>query len=402
MRLPLPSVLRIRSTSGKPGAGEAPLAPMPRGVVILLHLGYWGMYLLLLALIFALLQAQARTAQGRTPMDLFGLLFRSRLTFQLIIPNVVAFYIAYGILAPRFLATRRFGAFLAGGVLGALTASAVSLIGIPARIIDISSIHISAHRAMPFIVATAGLATIHMTIATIMRGFVGWYDDFAEKDALRRRTTEVEVALTRATLDPHFLFNTLNNIDTLIGRAPETASIYLTRLSELLRFVLYDSRADLVPLDAELAFLDKYIALQQLRLRNPETVTYAVRGNRQGSLIAPMLLVPFVENAFKHASGQRTPGSIVVDIAIDRDSLTFTCANRYDPQRRDDDAGARPALIGGLGNELIRRRLDLLYPSRHTLQTDDRDAVYSVHLSVQLASAPVSSSDYALHALSHR
>ncbi|BAH40296.1 two-component histidine kinase [Gemmatimonas aurantiaca T-27] len=363
---------------------------MPRGVVLLLHAGYWAMYLLLMALIFALVQAQTRS-----PMGLVTLLFRSRLAFQLIVPNVVAFYIAYGILAPRFLATRRFGAFILGGLVALLSASAVSLAGVPSRILDPSSIYIAANRITPFLMATGGIAAIHVTIATIMRGFVGWYDDFAERDALRRRTTEMEVALMRATLDPHFLFNTLNNIDTLITRAPETASLYLTRLSELLRFVLYDSRADLVPLDTELAFLDKYIALQRLRLRNPDTVTYAVRGNRQGSLIAPMLLVPFVENAFKHASGQKATGAIAVDIAVDNTSLRFTCANRYDPARRDQAVTDGTALAGGLGNDLIRRRLELLYAGRFTLQIDDQDAVYSVHLSVQLASAPISPS---LHA----
>jgi hypothetical protein len=402
MLLPIPFRLR-RDT------GETPLSPMPRGVVLLLHAGYWAMYLLLMALIFALVQAQTRS-----PMGLVTLLFRSRLAFQLIVPNVVAFYIAYGFLAPRFLATRRFGAFILGGFIALLSASAVSLAGVPSRILDASSIHIAANRIAPFLMATGGIAAIHVTIATIMCGFVGWYDDFAERDALRRRTTEMEVALMRATLDPHFLFNTLNNIDTLITRAPDTASLYLTRLSELLRFVLYDSRADLVPLDTELAFLDKYIALQRLRLRNPDMVTYAVRGHRQGSLIAPMLLVPFVENAFKHASGQKATGAIAIDIAVDGPSLRFTCANRYDPARRDHALANRSALAGGLGNDVIRRRLELLYADRFTLQIDDRDAVYSVHLSVQLASAPMSSdsplvaasatpvaSATAAHALSH-
>lgn len=211
MLLPIPFRLR-RDT------GETPLSPMPRGVVLLLHAGYWAMYLLLMALIFALVQAQTRS-----PMGLVTLLFRSRLAFQLIVPNVVAFYIAYGILAPRFLATRRFGAFILGGLVALLSASAVSLAGVPSRILDPSSIYIAANRITPFLMATGGIAAIHVTIATIMRGFVGWYDDFAERDALRRRTTEMEVALMRATLDPHFLFNTLNNIDTLITRAPETA-----------------------------------------------------------------------------------------------------------------------------------------------------------------------------------
>nr|WP_240979034.1 histidine kinase [Longimicrobium terrae] len=212
-----------------------------------------------------------------------------------------------------------------------------------------------------------------------MRGFVGWYGDLRVKEELARRTREVETALLRARLDPHFLFNTLNNIDVLITRDAAAASAYLNKLCDIMRFVLYEARAETIPLTAELAYIEKYLDLERIRSANPRHVHYAVEGDPAGLRITPMIFIPFIENAFKHAVAARTGNTIDVAVRVDGGRVRFCCANRH----RGAHGPALPS--GGVGNAVMARRLALLYPDRHALDVSDRDDTYTVRLTVDLA-----------------
>lgn len=268
---------------------------MPRSVVAVLHIGYWGLYLLLIA-------TMVIGSRMNTPVPQF--LFSTSAGFLLIAPNVVAFYVEYLLLAPRWFPRKRFGLVALFSVLTALSTSLLCAV-----VLGVASSHVtpvsrtSLANAAAFISWLSVLALIHMTLALVIRGFISWYEDIAVKEQLRQKTSEVEAALLRARLDPHFLFNTLNNIDVLIMRDALAATNYVNQLSDILRFVLYEARAERVPLDAELAYFDKYIALQRIRMTNPRVVSYTLSGATRGLSIAPMLLIPFVENAFKHGAG---------------------------------------------------------------------------------------------------
>jgi two-component system, LytTR family, sensor kinase len=338
---------------------------MPRRLVALLHAGYWALYLLLLAIVLASLR-------GPLPASL-------RVGLLLVVPNVVAFYVAYGLLFPRLFARQRFGAALFWGAAAALAIAAATraLLWLLAR--DRLPSPVTPGSLAIGVVLIALLAAIHQTIAVVLRGFIGWVDDLALKQELARKTADVESALVRAKLDPHFLFNTLNNIDVLIARDPATASAYLLELSEILRFVLYQARAERIPLQDELRYVERYVALQRLRSAHPGFVTLEITGDASACSIAPMLLIPFIENAFKHSGGQRGEAAIAIRVAVEDARLVFECTNR---QVR----GANPTDgAGGLGNDLMRRRLALLYPSRHTLDIAERDGQYSVSMTVETA-----------------
>jgi LytS/YehU family sensor histidine kinase len=211
----------------------------------------------------------------------------------------------------------------------------------------------------------------------VIRGFIGWYGDVKVKEDLLRKNHEVELALVRSRLDPHFLFNTLNNIDVLITKDPSRASTYLKELSELMRFVLYGSRQETIPLAEELGFIEKYIRLEQIRVARAGFIVHQVEGSPGAIQIAPMSFIPFIENAFKHSAGQREDGTIACRVVIEAGRVRFECRNRY-------GAMSNGAAAGGLGNDLIRRRLELLYPGRHSLEVSDRDHLYSVALSLDL------------------
>jgi two-component system, LytTR family, sensor kinase len=348
-RRPAPSriVTSMPAHSSRAASQSAPtLVPrLPQYLVAMLHVGYWGLYLILLTVLII------GTRSGMRPGRV---LFGTSAGFLLIVPNVVAFYVQYFLLTPRLFPKRRFGTLTALTVLTALATSMLcgAVLAISAG--KVPPVFQDWKNAVAFIAWLAVLALIHMTIAMVMRGFISWYDDIAVKEQLTRRTGEVEAALIRAKLDPHFLFNTLNNIDVLIMRDAVAASQYLNQLSDILRFVLYEARSERVPLSAELAYFDKYIALQRIRIANPKLVSYELNGATDNLLIAPMLLIPFVENAFKHAAGQRDDHSIVVAISVDDAHLTFVCSNGYQPARRTQSADSSDLVAGGLGQELIQ------------------------------------------------
>jgi|APMI01.1.fsa_nt_gi sensor histidine kinase YesM len=362
---------------------------LPQYLVAVLHVGYWGLYLLLLALF--IIGTRSGAAPGRV-------LFSTSAGFLLIAPNVAAFYMQYLVLTPRLFPKRQFGRLTAFTVLTALVTSTVCAAALAAMSGGVPSVFREWRNAAAFIAWLTALALIHMTISMVMRGFISWYDDIAVKEQLTKRTNEVEAALLRAKLDPHFLFNTLNNIDVLILRDAAAASQYLNQLSDILRYVLYDARAERVSLEAELAYFDKYIALQRLRVANTKLVSYELTGSTDGLMIAPMLLIPLIENAFKHAAGQRDDNAIVVEIAIDGTALTFVCSNSY--QKATERRVSEPApdqVAGGLGHTLIQQRLQLLYPNRHRFAVTDSNGRYTVRLTVSLDTHSVHA-----HALRHR
>ena len=186
----------------------------------------------------------------------------------------------------------------------------------------------------------------------------------------------MELALVKSQLDPHFLFNTINNIDVLITKDPEEASNYLNKLSDIMRFMLYETKASEVPLSQELAYIEKYIQLQKIRSANENYVQYTVNGSSQNKTVAPMLFIPFIENAFKHSSNKKLDHAVDVDINIDEQSIVFKCQNRFEPLKKSING------FNGLGNELIKRRLNLLYPAKHALNVIRQNDQYCVELTI--------------------
>ena len=345
---------------------------MKRRYVVAIHVGYWFLYLTLLSLVLAL---AARRPDLLHPHPSEVLL--STGGYLSTVPMAVAFYVAYLVLCPSFLARRRFVALAGTSVATALGSAALALAALYliagpdprvfARTVQVVGVGIT--------VALAGL--VHMTVAFIIRGFTGWYDEVRAKEDLLRKNHEAELALVRSRLDPHFLFNTLNNIDVLITKDPARASAYLNELSDLMRFVLYGARLDRIPLAEELGFIEKYIRLEQIRVAKSGFIVHKVVGSPGTITIAPMSFIPFIENAFKHSAGRREDGTITSRVVIEAGKVCFECRNRLGP-------GPPTAGNGGLGNDLIRRRLELLYPNRHTLEVSDRDDVYTVRLSLDV------------------
>lgn len=204
-----------------------------------------------------------------------------------------------------------------------------------------------------------------------------WYRNQQLKNELEQKNRISELALLRTQLNPHFLFNTLNNIDALITSDQEKASDAVIKLSEIMRFTLYETNNERISLDKEVNYLENYIALQQLRLKNPYFVRFDKSIDCKGKTIAPMLFIPFVENAFKHGLKNIVAPGIEIELSCENNILSFEVINRYSViEEHNKDA------TSGIGLVNTKKRLELLYPEKHKLEIRKSAGIYKVKLDI--------------------
>lgn len=346
---------------------------MKRSIVLLLHIGYWILYGLL-AVSFLLVVSKNAQTSG---LGIWELVYRSPMALVIILPAVLGFYSFYYIVFPRWLDRHQLVLFFAGAFVIAFCCGLIPvlLLSIPNRLWKISN---SLTDKFNMSLVMGLLAGINGVIAGVIRGFIKWYSDLKWKEDLNRKNFETELALLKSTLNPHFLFNTINNIDILIEKDPARASRYLNQLSVLLRFMLYETGTEKIALSKELAFIEKYLELQQIRTANAEFIRYELDGLPEDIMIPPMLFIPFLENAFKHAEKFKHEHALMIRLGITPKVLSFHCSNKYGSEQLNEKG------IGGLGNGLQEKRLQMLYPEKHQLTITDSDGRYTVDLILEL------------------
>ncbi|WP_188927770.1 sensor histidine kinase [Puia dinghuensis] len=188
---------------------------------------------------------------------------------------------------------------------------------------------------------------------------------------------KAELSFLKAQINPHFLFNTLNNIYALASAQSEQTAPAIMKLSSIMRYVLTEARNDLVPLEKEIQFTSHYIELQKMRLTDKTIIDFTVLGDPMGRQIAPLLLLPFVENAFKYGISTRERSPITILLEIKRDSLYFSVCNQKHPNTM-----LRVSDNTGIGISNTKRRLDLFYEDRYALDIDDKTHDFSVKLKI--------------------
>lgn len=346
---------------------------MKKIVIVSLHVGYWLLYLLLLLLIFICLHIGSNLKQAP-----FFSNFRFEIFFSAfaVLPAVLGFYSYYTLLFDRFLIRRKILLLFIFGGLTALGSSLISSLVITVLHsfgIGPGIFNDTRTNSIPMIIFIAIITMLNGTIGLIIKGFIRWYAEIKLKEELTRKNFEMELALVKSQISPHFLFNTLNNIDVLITKNAEKASSYLNQLCDIMRFMLYETKTEKILLSKELAYVQKYIELQKIRTANPDFVYFDVEGETTYDYIAPMVLIPFVENAFKHAVNLRNGNAIQIKVWVKNDVIGFECENKFQESIEKSEHG-------GLGNELIKKRLELLYADRHTLEIIKKDDIYKVKL----------------------
>ncbi len=203
----------------------------------------------------------------------------------------------------------------------------------------------------------------------LIRYMINAFEAQKIRDELINQRQASELALLKLQVNPHFLFNTLNNIYSLVYQRSDEAPEAVMKFSSIMRYVLYETNAEKVLLDREIEYLKSYIELQKLRIRQADFVSLEIEGETGEITVAPMMLIPFVENAFKHGSKNHQPG-IIIRLVAEKQMIRFSVANyikKNQLQHEKEDSGL------GLAN--IRRRLELIYPGKHNLkiiQNDDQ------------------------------
>ncbi|MBS1564645.1 MAG: sensor histidine kinase, partial [Bacteroidetes bacterium] len=206
-----------------------------------------------------------------------------------------------------------------------------------------------------------------------------WFRSERRNEEIEKEKATTELALLKSQINPHFFFNTLNNIYALaVTNSPGTAPAIM-KLSSIMRYVLDDSRNNYVPLDKEIQFVENFIALQKDRLTDKVTVQFSCDGDTSDKQIAPLLLIAFVENAFKYGVSTHQPSVITISIKVSGTQLECMVNNQK-----------FTTMVAGLSNTGIglrntKRRLELLYGnSRHSLHIDDDNNAFHVHLILDL------------------
>lgn len=195
---------------------------------------------------------------------------------------------------------------------------------------------------------------------------------------MAKEKAEAELSFLKSQINPHFLFNSLNSVYFLINKQNPEARQALHKFSDMLRYQLYEVKDAKIPIEKELNYLKDYVDLQKLRKDDNYSVEFNCSQEVKGFTIEPLLLIPFVENAFKHISHKTGERNFVkLDISRSNGHFNFTVQNSKDAEKTTE-------LHGGIGLNNVKRRLELLYPAKHELHITNTDSIYAVDLKLKI------------------
>lgn len=287
--------------------------------------------------------------------------------------TLAALLIGY-ILLPRYFYTKRYLAFIAGLVL-------LLTIVLLVEELFLEQIFFPASRGTSFPGVIHTLLEV-LPVILILVGFKFAWDAQYKQTQLEQLNTivaESRLQFLKSQINPHFLFNNLNNLYSYaLENSSKTPTIIL-ELSSLLRYMLYDCKTHVVSLDKELKYLQDFIRLQELQLEGRGRIQFKVEGNTKGAYIAPLILVVFIENSFKHSTASQVKNiEIEVKLAVSNGLLRMHCSNTFSQDSNTEE------LARGIGLENVQARLRLLYPNAHRLHISQKNNKYLVDLEIKL------------------
>lgn len=295
--------------------------------------------------------------------------------------NISLFYLNYLVLIPRFLNRKQYALYatailivvivygLAKYSIGAIFPDEVLLRGKKNGITAFIGF-------WPYFVSTVITSMMFIFMSIVLKFSIDWFlNERIQRDLENQRLT-AELAFLKSQINPHFLFNSLNSIYSLAYQRSENTPGAILKLSEIMRYMLYESNDNKVALDKEVQYLQNYIDLQKIRFGNNAFIDFKIEGEVGDQPIVPLLLIAFIENAFKHGVANDPQWAIKLHISVEREKLFFFIQNKKHSNNRDAS--------GGIGLNNVRRRLDLLYPGKYNLQIRDEIDTYTCELSLVL------------------
>ncbi|CAZ96706.1 MULTISPECIES: sensor histidine kinase [Zobellia] len=235
------------------------------------------------------------------------------------------------------------------------------------------------HMAPPQVLIQFLVLSVAYVLATFVETFL--LAQKKEEETIRNKNAglQMELKFLKSQINPHFLFNALNNIYALSVIDSNRTQESISTLSEMLRYVLYECDRPLVPIGKEISYIENYLALFALKSSKPFPITTHFDIQNSTVSIAPMLLIPFVENALKHGNIERIEGSFLeIRVSCDKRKIDFFIANSIPKNAITKD------VVGGIGLENVKKRLEILYPEKHRLQIEPKAETYTVNLTIDL------------------
>jgi two-component system sensor histidine kinase AlgZ len=341
-----------------------------RNRVVLLHISFWLVYLS-----FNLYQASVFQLQRGRGYDWERML--TSLATQLVFTMAIA-YLNYFYTWPRFLKNKNIGRYLLEFT-------------VPFALLLTLRVHLQrylvdgyTHRAEYFyssffIVQIVAITLFIVLFVGMLRFAVDWFELEGKRKELENEKLLAELNFLKAQINPHFLFNTLNNLYYLAYTKSENTTEVIAKLSQMMRYMIYESNHAQVPLSKEIEYMENYISLERIRLNNQIPIEFSVRGQVENAWITPLIFITFLENAFKHGVSSDNPGAWVkISIEVSDGQCYYRVENSR-PQKRQE-ANEK----SGIGLQNVRRRLELSYPEKHELTLEEKTDRYTVNLKLNI------------------
>ena len=229
-----------------------------------------------------------------------------------------------------------------------------------------------------FVVQVISITLFIVFFVGMLRFAADWFELEAKKKELANEKLLAELNFLKAQINPHFLFNTLNNLYYLAFSKSDNATVVIDKLSQMMRYMIYDSNHPTVSLSKEVDYINNYISLERIRLNDEVEISFDVSGSIEKMKIVPLIFITFLENAFKHGMGNQQGAYVKAMIQVEGNTCTYTVENSHVP-------GTSQHEKSGIGLQNVKRRLALSYPDQYDLKIEDTDSTYRVHLKLTLS-----------------
>lgn len=341
---------------------------------IIWHLLFWVIFISFFSVVY-----------GSFEED-YGFQFRLLLTDAII--QIPAVYICLYLLMPKLLFKEKYGAFFSSVLLLILIFSFLSwldYIYIQQGIFWPENPRMAILNWGKILKSTTKIYPV-ITLAIVIKWFKYWYKEQKKSQQLQKEKLEAELKFLKAQVHPHFLFNTLNNLYALTLKQSKEAPEVVLKLSDLLDYMLYECNADVVPIKKEIKLVEDYIALEKIRYGKRLQVKFDIIDIREHLAIAPMLILPFVENCFKHGVSEALDDSWVsIHLSMKNEIITLKVENS---KSINDNQADRFEYKQGIGLKNVKRRLELIYPELFDLNILDSEESFLVVLKLNLQGQP--------------
>jgi two-component system LytT family sensor kinase len=291
--------------------------------------------------------------------------------------NIGLFYLNYLLLIPWFLDKKKYSIYTAV-VISTIIVFGLGKYGIGLIYKQYILVHEKGHvlTFWQYFIGTVFTSLTFVLLSTALKFAVDWFLNERIQRDLENQRLSAELSFLKSQINPHFLFNSLNSIYSLAYQRSETTPEAILKLSEIMRYMLYECNDNKVQLSKELQYLQNFIDLQKIRFGNKAYIDFKINGQINQQQIVPLLLIAFIENAFKHGIANNPAIPIQLLIEVDDTHLHFFIHNKKHNNNRDN--------MGGIGLINVKRRLDLLYPGKYKLDIIDEPENYTSELWIDL------------------